>query len=136
MTYETCGKCLATAELHTVCGWCIDPAYDMRRPRCVSLAELNGTSCRTVYRPQERPWLLDDRPTQDFGDTDAVQIQPQRVRVALKKCKHIWLVGWLVCIYSSGINECRPSDGRAQSRRRPCAWCTDRRATTRSICTI
>lgn len=87
MTHESCAKCLAT-ELHSICGWCIDPAYDMRRPRCLPLADINSTgSCNLVYRNKERPWLLENRPTQDFGATDAVQIQPQKVHIGLKKCE-------------------------------------------------
>lgn len=86
MTHETCGKCLV-AELQNICGWCTDPKYDMRRPRCLSLADLNSTGCGSVYRIKERPWLIENRPTQDFGATDAVQIQPQKVHIGLKKCK-------------------------------------------------
>lgn len=86
MTHESCGKCLAT-ELHSICGWCTDPGYDMRRPRCLSLADLNSTACKSVYQTKERPWLIENLTTQDFGASDAVQIQPQRVRIGLKKCK-------------------------------------------------
>lgn len=65
----------------------------MRRPRCVSLAEqaANGTGCARVYVPAAGAAvrLADDRETADFGGADgerpAVQIRPQRVRIALKR---------------------------------------------------
>lgn len=93
--HESCGRCLAANsddQVPPVCGWCTDPLYDMRRPRCVSLAEqaANGTGCARVYVPQAAAMrLADDRETADFGGADgerpAVQIRPQRVRMALKR---------------------------------------------------
>ncbi len=83
--YESCGKCL-TAD--PICSWCIDPNYDMQKPRCGTKTRLNALNCKEIY--DNTPMQIEvkqNATTHDFAkdSLDAVQIQPQKVKLTLKR---------------------------------------------------
>lgn len=85
VTHETCGKCLS-ADLS--CSWCTDPNYDMRKPRCLTIPNLIAANC-TKYFENKPPImnLVENKENHDFGvgSLDAIQIQPQRAKLTLRK---------------------------------------------------
>lgn len=89
LLYESCGKCL-TAD--PICSWCIDSTYDMQKPRCGTKSRLKALNCKEIY--ENTPKQIDVKQndtTHDFAkdSLDAVQIQPQKVKITLKRGKLI-----------------------------------------------
>lgn len=84
--HESCGKCLS-ADLS--CSWCIDRMYDMRKSRCMTKSDLIKANCKEIFvTNQTDVELIDNNQHHDFniGSLDAVQIQPQKVGLTLRKC--------------------------------------------------
>lgn len=71
-----------------ICSWCIDRNYDMQKPRCGTKARLEALSCKEIH--ENTPMQVDIKQndtTHDFAkdSLDAVQIQPQKVKITLKR---------------------------------------------------
>lgn len=92
MLHDTCGKCLTADES---CSWCISRNYDMRKPRCLPTAALKQSGCEDIYENRvTKVELIDNQLPHDFepGSLDAIQIQPQRVKLTLRKCKSLNMI--------------------------------------------
>lgn len=85
LLYESCGKCL-TAD--PICSWCIDSNYDMKKPRCGTQSRLEALNCKDIYyNTPTQINVQQNNTTHDFtkDSLDAVQIQPQKVKITLKR---------------------------------------------------
>lgn len=85
LLHESCGKCLTA---NSICSWCIDPNYDMLKPRCGTSARLKALNCKEIY--DNTPMLIEIKQnvsTHDFAkdSLDAIQIQPQNVKITMKR---------------------------------------------------
>lgn len=85
---KSCGKCIATSPK---CGWCGDLDYDKtNQDRCDLLENLKNLGCSPVNisNPDNKLDYLEDTVVQDgVGEGDAVQIQPQAIKINLRPNK-------------------------------------------------
>lgn len=85
---DTCEKCL-TAD--PSCAWCTDRNYNMKKPRCMTPDELLSANCgqgQWFQRKVESISVLENKESRDYSSTnsgDAIQIQPQKLRMTLAK---------------------------------------------------
>ncbi|KAK1136188.1 hypothetical protein K0M31_000753 [Melipona bicolor] len=89
---QTCKNCLQTSQ----CVWCSTPLSDQNvngpLVRCVTREKFSNEGshwCRTsdVIDETSQMLLLEDRPLSSTKGTSPVQIQPQRIRLKLKRGK-------------------------------------------------
>lgn len=82
---KSCGACIAA---HKDCGWCVSPLYEKEnRLRCDTYENHARGKCDTdqIQFPETATLNVDDFDVRD-GETpeEAIQIQPQKVRVSLR----------------------------------------------------
>lgn len=86
LSQRTCDSCLEIRE----CSWCVDRAYDAKRPRCMTKKELLIYGCQPHFIQESlemKKNIFKDEPLTDFSRDilDARQIRPQRVKMMMKK---------------------------------------------------
>lgn len=88
---KSCGACIATAPQ---CGWCLAENYEkenkLRCDKFENHVQAGGCDPDSIESPQDRLSLVEDNSVQD-GERpeDAVQIQPQRVRIKIRPNKPV-----------------------------------------------
>ncbi|XP_063702921.1 integrin beta-nu-like [Culicoides brevitarsis] len=86
LSHSTCDSCLDSVG----CSWCVDRAYDIKRPRCMPKMDLLQYKCRPEFIQESvemQKNIFKDEPLSDYSrdDLEARQIRPQHVKMMMKK---------------------------------------------------